>query len=90
MPDGAGTATGRRRRVLSTALTLLACLLVWSVLVLPERLFRLTPAGFLRIPLEVLVLVGLPVLLPSRWIRVVATVAGVVLTAGPRHGWVHA
>ncbi|TFV77507.1 hypothetical protein E4P39_05900 [Blastococcus sp. CT_GayMR19] len=79
MPDGAGTATGRRRRVLSTALTLLAVLLVWSVLVLPERLFRLSPAGFLRIPLEVLVLVGLAVLLPSRWIRVVATVAGVVL-----------
>ena len=77
MPDGAG-ATGRRR-VLSTALTLLAFLLLWSVLVLPERLFRLTPAGFLRIPIEVLVLVGLAVLLPSRWIRVVGTSAGVVL-----------
>jgi hypothetical protein len=79
MPDGAGAGTGRRRRVLSTALTLLAFLLVWSVLVLPERLFRFSPAGFVRIPLEVLVLVGLAVLLPWRWIRVVATVAGAVL-----------
>ncbi|MFP5371174.1 MAG: sulfatase-like hydrolase/transferase, partial [Actinomycetes bacterium] len=50
-----------------------------SVLVLPERLFRLTPAGFLRIPLEGLALVGLALLLPSRWVRVVATVAGAVL-----------
>jgi hypothetical protein len=79
MPDEEGPATGRRRRVLAAALTLLAFLLVWSVLVLPERLFRLTPAGFLRIPLEGLVLVGLALLLPSRWMRVVATVAGVLL-----------
>ena len=80
MPDGAdGTATGRRGGVLPTALTLLALLVVWCVLVLPERLFRLTPTGFLRIPLELLVLVGLAVLLPRRWMRVVAAVAGVVL-----------
>jgi hypothetical protein len=74
-----GRATGRWRRLLSTALTLLAVLLVWAVLVLPERLFRLTPAGFLRIPLEGVVLVGLAVLLPRRWMRVVATVAGLLL-----------
>jgi hypothetical protein len=79
MPDEEGPAPGRRRRVLAAALTLLAFLLVWSALVLPERLFRLTPAGFLRIPLEGLALVGLALLLPTRWIRVVATVAGVLL-----------
>ena len=79
MPEGEGSATARWRRVLRPALTVLAFLLVWSVLVLPERLFRLTPAGFLRIPLELLVLVGVAVLLPWRWIRVVATAAGVVL-----------
>jgi hypothetical protein len=79
MPDEEGPGPGRRRRVLAAALTLLAFLLVWSALVLPERLFRLTPAGFLRIPLEGLVLVGLALLLPSRWIRAVATVAGVLL-----------
>jgi hypothetical protein len=49
---------------------------VWSVLVLPERLFRLTPAGFVRIPLELVVLVGLAVVLPRRWMRVVAAIAG--------------
>jgi hypothetical protein len=65
--------------VLGTALTLVAVLLVWFVLVLPERLTRLTPVGLLRIPLEGLVLVGLAVLLPWRWGRGVATVAGAVL-----------
>ena len=60
-------------------LTLLALLLVWAVLVLPERLSRLTPESFLRIPLEGLVLVGLAALLPGRWIRVAAPVAGVAL-----------
>jgi hypothetical protein len=79
MPDAVGTATARWRRALQAALTLLAFLLVWAVLVLPERLFRLTPAGFLRIPLEGVVLVGIAVLLPRRWMRVVATTAGVVV-----------
>jgi hypothetical protein len=65
--------------VLSTGLTLLAALLVWAVLLLPERLFRLTPSGFLRIPLELVVLIGLAALLPRRWLRGVAIAAGVVL-----------
>ncbi|MFP5370813.1 MAG: hypothetical protein ACLGI3_08710, partial [Actinomycetes bacterium] len=43
LPDGEGTGTGRWRRVLPAALTLMAFLLVWFVLVLPQRLFRLTP-----------------------------------------------
>jgi hypothetical protein len=79
MPDGADTAPARWRRIPPAALTSLALLLVWGVLVLPERLFRLSPAGFLRIPLELLVLVGVAVLLPQRWTRVVATTAGVLL-----------
>ena len=81
MPDRVGTGTGteRRRRVLDTALTLLAVVLVWAALVLPDRLTRVSPAGFLRIPLEGLLLIGLALLLPQRWIRVVATVAGAVL-----------
>jgi hypothetical protein len=80
VPDGAADpAPGRRRRALGTALTVGAFLLVWYVLVLPDRLSRLTPAGVLRIPLEGLVLVGLAVLVPRRWIRLVATVTGVVL-----------
>jgi hypothetical protein len=74
-----GTANAPWRRVLGTALTLVAVLLVWFVLVLPERLSRLTPVGLLRIPLEGLVLVGLAVLLPWRWGRGIATVAGAVL-----------
>jgi phosphatidylglycerophosphate synthase len=74
-----GTSPGRRRRVLPALITALAVLIVWSALVLPDRLFRLTPAAFLRIPVEALVLVGLALLLPPRWVRPVAAVAGVLL-----------
>ena len=52
---------------------------MWSALVLPDRLFLLTPAAFLRIPIEALVLVGLALLLPPRRVRTVAAVAGVLL-----------
>ena len=58
---------------------MLAVLVVWAVLVVPDRLFRVTPVAFLRIPVEVLVLVGLALLLPRRRIRVVAAVVGLVL-----------
>ena len=81
MGDGTpgGTSPGRRRRVVSALMTALAVLIVWSALVLPDRLFRLTPAAFLRIPVEALVLVGLALLLPPRRVRIVAAVAGVLL-----------
>jgi hypothetical protein len=60
-------------------LTALAVLIVWSVLVAPERLVHLTPVAFLRIPLEGLVLIGLALLLPARRLRAVAAVLGVLL-----------
>lgn len=82
-PMGEGTpggpSPGRRRRVLQELITALAVLIVWSALVLPDRLFLLTPAAFLRIPIEALVLVGLALLLPPRWVRTVAAVAGGLL-----------
>ena len=65
--------------MLPALITALAVLIVWSALVLPDRLFLLTPAAFLRIPIEALVLVGLALLLPPRWVRTVAAVAGVLL-----------
>ena len=70
---------GRRRRLPAWPLTVLAVLIVWAALVLPDRLVRLTPVAFLRIPVEALVLVGLALLLPVRRIRVVALVVGLVL-----------
>lgn len=57
--------------------TVLAVLLVWAVLVAPDRAFRLAPTVLLRIPLEGLVLVALVLVLP--WHRAVATAAGALL-----------
>jgi phosphatidylglycerophosphate synthase len=76
--DPAGTAPGRRV-LLPAAVTMLAVLVVWFVLVTPDRLLRLTPAAFLRIPVEGLVLVGLVLLLPRRLSRVVAGGIGILI-----------
>ena len=73
------TGAGPRTRVaLRRATALMAAAIVWAVLVAPDRLDRLTPAAFARIPAEGLVLVALGLLLPARPRRVVAAVAGVM------------
>jgi hypothetical membrane protein len=59
--------------------TALACLLVLFALMAPNDLTRLTPAAFVRIPLEGLIGVVVLVMLPPRPRRVVAVAAGVVL-----------
>ena len=59
--------------------TVLAVLLVWVCLTLPNRVEDLGPAALVRLPLEALVLVGLVVLLPSRLRDVTALLAGLVL-----------
>jgi phosphatidylglycerophosphate synthase len=71
---GAGPRT---RTALRRTTTLAAAAVVWAVLVAPDRLDRLTPAAFVRIPVEGLVLVALGLLLPPRPRRVLAAVAGV-------------
>jgi phosphatidylglycerophosphate synthase len=71
---GAGPLT---RTVLRRVTALGAAAIVWAVLVAPDRLDRLTPAAFARIPIEALVLVAVGLLLPARTRRVVAGVAGV-------------
>jgi hypothetical protein len=65
--------------MLSAATTLLAFLIVWFVLVAPDRLDSLTPAAFLRIPVEGLALVGLALVLPERARRILAAALGVLL-----------
>ncbi|HEY7008413.1 MAG TPA: hypothetical protein VH395_05710 [Jatrophihabitantaceae bacterium] len=67
------------KRWMRAAATLAAFVLVWFALVAPDRLERLTPAAFLRIPLEALVVVALAIVLPPRARRVLAVVVGVVL-----------
>ncbi|MBO0892716.1 MAG: CDP-alcohol phosphatidyltransferase family protein [Acidothermales bacterium] len=71
--NGADTLT---RRILRTATAVTAIAVVWAVLVAPDRLDQLTPAAFVRIPVEGVVLVGLAVVLPTGARRVVSTAAG--------------
>ena len=67
------------RHVRPAVMTVLACALVWAVLVLPSEVHGLRVASFLRVPLEGLLLVGLLLVLPARAGRPVALVAGMAL-----------
>ena len=60
-------------------LTVLAVLLVWVGLTLPNRVEDLGTSAFVRLPLEALVLVALAVLLPTRARNVTAVAVGVVM-----------
>ena len=60
-------------------MTVLAALLVWFALVAPDRLDRLGPGAFVRIPIEGLVIVALALMLPPRARRIVAIVVGLAL-----------
>ncbi len=71
---------GRAKRpVVAWVITGLACLLVLFALVAPDQIGRLTPAAFVRIPLEGLLGVALVLILPGRARRVAAVVVGVAL-----------
>ncbi|MFI5834981.1 sulfatase [Micromonospora sp. NPDC051300] len=82
-PAGGATATppggGRGRRVRSMVATVLAAALVLVALIAPADVNDLTPAAFLRIPVEGLLAVALLVALPPRPRRTVATVLGALL-----------
>ncbi|MEV4812573.1 sulfatase-like hydrolase/transferase [Micromonospora avicenniae] len=78
--DGAGTRP-RWRRLGAGALTALAGLLVFAVLVAPDPADRVTAGSVLRIPLEGLLGLALLLALPPRGRRVAALVAGPVLGA---------
>ena len=68
----------RTRSALLVPITVLSVVLVWGVLVAPDRIFQLTPAAFARIPLEGLALVAVAVALPAVPRRIVAAVAGIL------------
>ena len=70
---GAGPRT---RQALRLAITVLAVVLVWCDLVAPDRAWQFTPAAFVRIPVEALVLVAVALALPPWPRRIVAAVAG--------------
>jgi len=62
------------------ALSLLALLLVWVALVAPNHPGRVSLGAFARLPVELLVLVAAAALLPATPRRLLAIVAGVVLS----------
>ena len=66
---GAGPRT---RLALRLAIAVLAVALVWGDLLAPDRAWQITPAAFVRIPVEGLVLVAVALVLPPRPRRIVA------------------
>jgi phosphatidylglycerophosphate synthase len=80
LPTAPAPQPRRRRRVLAAGLTILAALAVWAVLAAPDQPNTLTASGFVRIPLEGLVLVLFAVVLPPKGRRVLAVIAGLALT----------
>jgi phosphatidylglycerophosphate synthase len=72
-------AGARSRLALRLAITVLAVVLVWADLVVPDKPWQFSPAAFIRIPVELLVLVALALVLPFWPRRIVAAVAGVLL-----------
>ena len=73
-------ASGPLRTGIAVALTVLALLFVWAVLVAPNQPSHLTLGAFARLPLELLVVVAVAALLPASPRRVLAVVAGAVLS----------
>ncbi len=63
----------------AVALTVLALALVWAAAVAPNEPSRLTAGAFVRLPLELLIVVALAVLLPATGRRVLAVVVGALL-----------
>ncbi len=78
-----GPAPGSRRRNarrgIAVALTIVAVLVVWAALVAPDQPSDLSVSGFLRVPLEGLVLVALASVLPVIPRRILAGIVGPLL-----------
>lgn len=67
------------RQVRSRAVTVGACVLLWSALVLPSDVHELTPGAFVRIPVEGLLAVAAILVLPQRARRPVSVTFGMTL-----------
>jgi phosphatidylglycerophosphate synthase len=78
-PDG-DVERGRLRAGIAVAVTGLALLLVWAALVAPNQPEHLDLGAFARLPIELLVVVAAAALLPATPRRVLAVVAGAVLS----------
>jgi len=67
------------RAPVAPGLTVLAVVIVWLALVLPDRPDRLLPGAFAQVPAEGLLLVAAALLLPARPRRVLAALVGSAL-----------
>jgi phosphatidylglycerophosphate synthase len=79
-PEPGPAGRQRLRTGIGVALTVLAVVIVWAALVSPDQPSDLTLTGFLRIPLEGLVLIALALVLPRTPRRILAVTAGLALT----------
>jgi phosphatidylglycerophosphate synthase len=70
---------GRARRIVGIALTVIAVLVVWVALVVPDDPTHFGLVSFLRVPLEGLVLIAVALALPPRGRRFLAWIVGPVL-----------
>jgi phosphatidylglycerophosphate synthase len=77
---GGGRGRGRARTGIAAALTIVAVLVVWAALVAPDQPSDLSLSGFLRLPLEGLVLVAMASMLPVVPRRILAGIVGPLLT----------
>jgi hypothetical protein len=75
----AGLRRPQVRTTLSWTLTALAGLLLFLALAIPHEFGLLTPAAFLRVPLEVILFIALVLVLPVKARRIVALVGGALL-----------
>jgi hypothetical protein len=71
---------GSLRAGIAVAVTVLSLVFVWAALVAPNQPSDLSLGAFARLPLELLVVVGVAALLPAIPRRVLTVVAGVVLS----------
>ncbi len=76
------TGAGQRtRRTVRITVLVLALGLLWFDLVAPDRSWEFSLGAFVRIPVEALVLVAVALVLPLWPRRIVATIAGLALSA---------
>jgi hypothetical protein len=78
--DGAAEEAGLLGARLAVALTVLAFVLVWAALVAPNHPDDLGAGAFARLPVELLVVLAAAALLPAAPRRVLAALAGVLLS----------
>ena len=72
-------ASARLRRAVGIAIAVPAFLLLWFALVAPDRTWQFSLGAFVRIPIELLVLVAVALVLPPWPRRIVAMIAGIFI-----------